>query len=226
MPSRYTNNDLEKMIISYYNKSLLTFSPLFNKYLFVEIIYNSNVLKRFVIDSLNSFRENVATTDNKETLNYLYDMFTIFTQEGKSNSGMNISDLTDDEYKKTYLVAHMVNANKSIYNYIDRSPSSIARALAKYRDVILPILTDVDITKNIRDSPDKIIKSDSAKNQKGYVDTLVNVVGELMDIDKFNLFIGTLASFVKSIKFYNPRENTFVSYTDGKSLGPLSMADV
>ena len=226
MPSRYTNNDLEKMIISYYNKSLLTFSPLFNKYLFVEIIYNSNVLKRFVIDSLNSFRENVATTDNKETLNYLYDMFTIFTQEGKSNSGMNISDLTNDEYKKTYLVAHMVNANKSIYNYIDRSPSSIAKALVKYRDVILPILTDVDITKNNRDNADKITKSDSAKNQKGYVDTLVNVVGELMDIDKFNLFIGTLASLVKSIKFYNPRENTFVSYTDGKSLGPLSMADV
>ena len=54
----------------------------------------------------------------------------------------------------------------------------------------------------------------------------MNMVGELMDIDKFNLFIGTLASLVKSIKFYNPRDNTFIAYTDGKSLGPLSMADV
>ena len=109
MPSQYTDNDLEKLIISYYNKSLLTFTPLFNKYLFVEIIYNSNVLKRFVIDSLGVFRSNVSD-DNKETINYLYNMFTIFTQAGKSNSGMEISSgLSGDEYKRKYLIDKIKN---------------------------------------------------------------------------------------------------------------------
>lgn len=227
MPSRYTKNDLEKMIISYYNKSLLTFSPLFNKYLFVEIIYNSNVLKRFVIDSLNSFRQTSGEIGNSETLNYLYDMFTVFTQEGKLNSGMDIKgDTAGGEYKKSYLISTMVNPDVSIYNYIDKSPSSIARALVKYRNIILPVLENTDFSKNDRGDDELIKKSDAAKNQKGYVDTLMTVVSELMDIDKFNLFIGTLASLVKSIKFYNPRESTFVSYTDGKSMGPLSMAEV
>ena len=154
-------------------------------------------------------------------------MFTIFTEKGKSKSGMEISSgLGSTEYKRTYLVSNMVAEDTSIYNYIDRSPSSIARALAKFRAKILPVIDNADITKNTRSNPTEIADSDKAKNQKGNTDVLMNMVGELMDIDKFNLFIGTLASLVKSIKFYNPRDNTFIAYTDGKSLGPLSMADV
>lgn len=222
MPSQYTDNDLEKIIISYYNKSLLTFTPLFNKYLFVEIIYNSNVLKRFVIDSLNVFKKNIDG-DNADTIKYLFNMFTVFKVNGTMSKGSIIDEVVDKKYKKEWLIDEVVDDDESVYNCITKSPTTIGKALKEFKKIMVENKTNAELD---RTTPGNIEPSNIAKNKEGYVETLTNMSAQLLDIDKFNLFIGTLAAFVKSIKFYNPRENTFINYTDGKSLGPLSMAEV
>ena len=49
---------------------------------------------------------------------------------------------------------------------------------------------------------------------------------EIMQIDKFNLFIGTLCRFIKSIGFYDPNEKTFIKYTTDSSLLPITLAEL
>ena len=197
------------MIISYYNKSLMLFSPLFNKYLFVEIIYNSNVLKQFIISALDILK-NYVSDKNSQTIKYLYNMFSL----KDDYHGINI-DKTDDsskgKYGKSWLISNQVDDNETIYNKINMSPTSIGHALVKFREVMK--------------AHDKIKDSESVKyhNNQGFIEVLSEVAGKLMDIDKFNLVIGTLCTFIKSIGFYNPREETFVTYASGKTNDPLSL---
>lgn len=212
MPTNCSESNMQKLIISYYNKSLMLFSPLFNKYLFVEIIYNSNILKQFVLSALDILK-NHTSDKNSQTINYLYNMFKL----DDKYHGINIDQKDTGslgKYNKSWLIANKVGDNETIYNKINMSPTSIGHALIKFREVM--------------EDHEKIKTSESVKyyNNQGLIDVLSEVAGKLMDIDKFNLIIGTLCTFIKSIGFYNPREETFVTYASGKTNEPLSLLNL
>lgn len=209
MPTNCSETNMQNLIVSYYNKSLMLFSPLFNKYLFVEIIYNSNVLKQFIISALDILNKHTSSK-NSQTVKYLYNMFKL----KDDYHGINIGEKdtgSDGKYNKTWLIENKVDGSETIYNKINMSPTSIGHALIKFREVM--------------EDHEKIKTSESVKyyNNQGLIDVLSEVAGKLMDIDKFNLIIGTLCTFIKSIGFYNPREETFVTYASGKTNDPLSL---
>lgn len=244
LPSLNQPTDITNLVISYYRKPLVSFSPLFDKYMFVEILYNSALLNKFINTMLKAFTStNPGTNELKETLNYLTNMFSIynnyenyvikkgFDDDGSRNynkdvksrefntpdnkfkpydakyneyedyDGTNIGTIAgigpDFKFTKDQLKTRKYK--QIIYENRKLSTSEIGKALVKLNDVY--------------DSVEHTVDPDTKANMKGIQDSIKQITMTLLDLDKYNIFLGTLCKFIKTFGFYNSETKTVIPYT-------------
>lgn len=244
LPSLNQPTDITNLVISYYRKPLVSFSPLFDKYMFVEILYNSALLNKFINTMLNAFTStNPGTNELKETLNYLTNMFSIYNNyenyvikkgfdddgnrkydkdiksrefntpvnkfkpydakynEYEDYDGTNIGTIAgigpDFKFSKDQLKTRKYK--QIIYENRKLSTSEIGKALVKLNDVY--------------DSVEHTVDPDTKANMKGIQDSIKQITMTLLDLDKYNIFLGTLCKFIKTFGFYNTETKTVIPYT-------------
>lgn len=247
LPSLNQPTDITNLVISYYRKPLVSFSPLFDKYMFVEILYNSALLNKFINTMLNAFTSaNPGTNELKETLNYLTNMFSIYNnyenyviKKGYDDDG--VSDHNKD-IKSREFTYHNKEADKfkpydAKYNeYEDYDGTNIGTIAGigpdfkfskdqlkarKYRQIIYENrkLSASEIGKalvklnDVYDSVEHTVDPDTKANMKGIQDSIKQITMTLLDLDKYNIFLGTLCKFIKTFGFYNSDTNTVIPYT-------------
>jgi hypothetical protein len=205
MPFNSNVNDVEKMIITKYNKSMLTLTPLFDRYLFMEILYNSNVLKQFVKTMLNNVLKINSTTDpttvQNKTLLYLYNAFSIDNKENYYKYYNADGENTNNPYDKEYMLNRIIK--DTIFHNNKYSPSSVASAIKVFNKFY-----------------------DDNKDNTGLADSIKTISVEILNIDKFNVFIGTLCKVIKSISYYSTRDEGYIQYANGSAYDPIAPAEL
>ena len=199
------DGNFTNMIISYYNKRMLTLKPVFDRYLYVEILYNSALLKQFItkmVDVMEKELNNHKITDTPlaRTLTYLKNVFEVFGTNSEKDY-TKYFNINDDKYEAKHRPngSMTVDELKSkiikpiIYQNIKLSPSEISRALNT-------------IYENF--------KNDQLTNQdKGKKDMFRSIGEKILELDKYIIFIGTLARFLKTFGYHSNEYNTTITYS-------------
>ena len=198
------DGNFTNMIVSYYNKRMLTLKPVFDRYLYVEILYNSALLKQFITKTIHAMdqelRNNPADLQLVQTLKYLRNAFNIFGNDQNNDytkffnaqlanyplGNRPNGPMTNDELKSQII-------NPIIYQNITLSPSEISRALRKIYD-------------NFNDN--QLVEQD-----KGKKDMFRSIGERILELDKYIIFVGTLAKFLKSLGYHSNEYNTTITYS-------------
>ena len=197
-PSSVTHDmDFTNLIVSYYKNQMLTFSPIFDKYLYVEILYNSAILDSFITKMMEEFKNRSQAGQNTK-YNYLLNIFRV-KEDGSNNVLKKIGNYDLGEVKdiKNFnkQALHTKYFDKiSIYQNLELSPSEIGKALSK----IVPIIRKDEYSHTIKDQ-------------------LLPISKEILELDKYNIFIGTLCEFIKGFTYYsidNKSQRTYSKIQD------------
>lgn len=194
------DTDFTNMIISYYNKRMLSLKPVFDKYMYVEILYNSAILNHFITKTIDVMKKELEQPridpQLTSTLNYLFNTFNV------SGNYNNYFETPARDYPRAgYQPGGPMIVNElklrtiepTIYQNINLSPSEISRALRK-----------------IRESFD----DGRLENQDRGIKDMFRSIGEkILELDKYIIFIGTLAKFLKTFGYHSNEYNTTITYS-------------
>lgn len=205
MPGSFNNNmDLTNLIVSYYKKQMLAFNPIFDKYLYVEILYNSAILDNFITKMLNAFNINGEfREDIVHSLRYLRNLFNIrdngyhtekiqnnYEPEGARN------DIEANGFSKAIMNQHFIEP--TVYGNLKYSPSEIAKGL-------------VEIYRYINEIENGM--QQGARYKQGVQDVLYAMSTKILELDKYNVFIGTLAKLIKSFHLRDNNLDVDITYS-------------
>ena len=194
------DTDFTNMIVSYYNKRMLSLKPVFDKYMYVEILYNSAILNHFITKTIDVMKDELNTppVDSQltNTLNYLVNTFNV---SGNYNNYFEagVGDYQDHNHRPVVSFNEgelkLRTMDPTIYQNIKLSPSEISRALRK-----------------IYDSFDDRRLEDQ---DRGIKDMFRSIGEKILELDKYIIFIGTLARFLKTFGYHSNEYNTTITYS-------------
>lgn len=208
MPGSFNANmDITNLIVSYYKKQMLAFNPIFDKYLYVEILYNSAVLDNFITKMLQTFDAEIANHGNDQlaqSLRYLRNLFNIRTnrsyidyEPGQYRRGINGVEFNNEGlangFDRNTIRNDIIDPN--IYENIKYTPSEISKGLNEIYRYVNELRLDVH--------PEK----------RGVGDVLYSMASKILELDKYNIFIGTLAKVIKSLQFRDNNLNADITYS-------------
>ena len=198
------NGDIERLIISYYQKPLLSFNSFFNKNIYVQLIYNSALFKTGLLNLIKHFSNgpNVQkfTSLIRCLASPLFGGIEGATYVKKTNPLVPVGE---ENYIKLedIIGLNRLKDDETVYGS-EHQPTTLRRFLStNIQSIGQSVLDYIELKQD-----DKIIL-------------------ELMKVDSCNVAMYALCSFMKALSYKNLQTEARETYADNKIAEPFDAED-
>lgn len=197
------NGDIERLIISYYQKPLLSFNSFFNKNIYVQLIYNSALFKTGLLNLIKHFSNGPNVQKFTSLIRCLASP--LFGGIEGATYVKNTNQLTnlEDNYVKLedIIGLNRLKDDETVYGS-KHQPTTLRRFLStNIQSVGQSVLDYIELKQD-----DKIIL-------------------ELMKVDSCNVAMYALCSFMKALSYKNLQTEARETYADNKIAEPFDAED-
>ena len=198
------NGDIERLIISYYQKPLLSFNSFFNKNIYVQLIYNSALFKTGLLNLIKHFSNGPNVQKFTSLIRCLASP--LFGGIEGATYVKKMSQLvanTEENYIKLedIIGLNRLKDDETVYGS-EHQPTTLRRFLStNIQSVGQSVLDYIELKQD-----DKIIL-------------------ELMKVDSCNVAMYALCSFMKALSYKNLQTEARETYADNKIAEPFDAED-
>lgn len=198
------NGDIERLIISYYQKPLLSFNSFFNKNIYVQLIYNSALFKTGLLNLIKHFSNGPNVQKFTSLIRCLASP--LFGGIEGATYVKKMSQLVNNTEENYIKLEDIIGLNRlkndeTVYGS-EHQPTTLRRFLStNIQSVGQSVLDYIELKQD-----DKIIL-------------------ELMKVDSCNVAMYALCSFMKALSYKNLQTEARETYADNKIAEPFDAED-
>lgn len=197
------NGDIERLIISYYQKPLLSFNSFFNKNIYVQLIYNSALFKTGLLNLIKHFSNGPNVQKFTSLIRCLASPLFGGIEGATYVRNINSATNLEDNYVKLedIIGLNRLKDDETVYGS-EHQPTTLRRFLStNIQSVGQSVLDYIELKQD-----DKIIL-------------------ELMKVDSCNVAMYALCSFMKALSYKNLQTEARETYADNKIAEPFDAED-
>ena len=198
------NGDIERLIISYYQKPLLSFNSFFNKNIYVQLIYNSALFKTGLLNLIKHFSNGPNVQKFTSLIRCLASP--LFGGIEGATYVKKMSQLVNNTEENYIKLEDIIGLNRlkddeTVYGS-EHQPTTLRRFLStNIQSIGQSVLDYIELKQD-----DKIIL-------------------ELMKVDSCNVAMYALCSFMKALSYKNLQTEARETYADNKIAEPFDAED-
>lgn len=197
------NGDIERLIISYYQKPLLSFNSFFNKNIYVQLIYNSALFKTGLLNLIKHFSNGPNVQKFTSLIRCLASPLFGGIEGATYVRNINSATNLEDNYVKLedIIGLNRLKDDETVYGS-EHQPTTLRRFLStNIQSIGQSVLDYIELKQD-----DKIIL-------------------ELMKVDSCNVAMYALCSFMKALSYKNLQTEARETYADNKIAEPFDAED-